>query len=61
MVALLMTSNYTGAATTPPATIVALYAALAVAALAFRQLAARRWARLDWMLCRADSTVRPAT
>jgi len=39
MVALLMTSIYTGAATTPPATIVALYAALAVAALAFRQLA----------------------
>ena len=61
MVALLMMSIYTGAATTPPATIVALYAALAVAALAFRQLAARRWARLDWMLCRADSTVRPAT
>jgi hypothetical protein len=61
MVALMMTSTYTGAASTPPATIVALYAGLAAAALAFRQLAARRWARLDWMLCRADSTVRPAT
>ena len=31
------------------------------AALAFRQLASWRWARLDWMLCRADTTARPAT
>jgi hypothetical protein len=61
MIALMMVSIYTGAASTPPATIVALYAGLAAAVVAFRQLAARRWTRLDWMLCRADSTVRPAT
>ncbi len=61
MVALMMISTYTAAPATPPATIVALHAGLAAAALAFRKLGAWRWARLDWMLCRADSTVRPAT
>jgi hypothetical protein len=61
MIALMMASTYTGAASTPPATLVVLYAALAAAAAAFRRLALRRWTRLDWMLCRADSTVRPAT
>jgi hypothetical protein len=61
MVALMMTSTYTGSASAPPMTIAALCAGLAAAALVLRQLAVRRWARLDWMLCRADSTVRPAT
>jgi hypothetical protein len=58
MVALMMTSTYMVRTAMPPETIVALQGGLAVTALAFRQLAARRWARLDWMLCRADSTVR---
>ncbi|HUO66840.1 MAG TPA: hypothetical protein VMV37_04840 [Gammaproteobacteria bacterium] len=61
MLALMMASTYTASQTTPATTIVAIHAGLAAAVLAFRQLAARRWARLDWMLCRADSTVRGAT
>jgi hypothetical protein len=61
MIALMMGSIYTASPPAPATTIVALQAGLAAAALAFRQLAARRWANLDWMLCRADSTVRPAT
>jgi hypothetical protein len=61
MIALMMASTYTASPTMPAATIVALQGGLAAAALAFRQLATWRWAKLDWMLCRADSTVRPAT
>jgi hypothetical protein len=61
MIALMMASTYAAAPSVPTTTIVVLQGGLAVVALAFRQLAARRWARLDWMLCRADSTVRPAT
>ena len=61
MVALMMISSYTASPATPSTTIVALHVGLAIAALAFRQLAAWRWARLDWMLCRADTTARPAT
>jgi hypothetical protein len=61
IIALMMASTYTASPSVPTATIVALQGGLAVVTLAFRQLAARRWARLDWMLCRADSTVRPAT
>jgi hypothetical protein len=58
MVALMMTSTYTASPAMPSETILALQGGLAAAALAFRQLAARRWARLDWMRCRADPTVR---
>jgi hypothetical protein len=61
MVALMMTSTYTASPAMPSETIIALQGGLAAAALAFRQLAARRWASLDWMLCRADSTVRAST
>jgi hypothetical protein len=61
MIALMMASTYAAAPSVPTTTIVVLQGGLAVVALAFRQLAARRWTRLDWMLCRADSTVRPAT
>jgi hypothetical protein len=61
MIGLMQASIYIASPSFPTTTIVALQGGLAVVALAFRQLAARRWARLDWMLCRADSTVRPAT
>ena len=61
MIALMMASTYTASPATPAMTIVALQGGLAAAALAFRQFAAWRWGNLDWMLCRADSTVRPAT
>jgi hypothetical protein len=45
-----------------PALRLALYeASLAVAALAFRELARRRWRNLDWMRCRPDTVVRAAT
>ena len=61
IIALMMASTYAASPSVPTVTIVALQGGLAVVTLAYRQLAARRWARLDWMLCRADSTVRPAT
>jgi hypothetical protein len=61
MIALMMASTYTASPTMPATTIIALQGGLAAAAVAFRQSAAWRWAKLDWMLCRADSTVRPAT
>jgi len=61
MIALMMASTYIGSPSVPATTIVALQGGLALAALALRQFAAWRWANLDWMLCRADSTVRPAT
>jgi hypothetical protein len=32
--------------------------ALAALALIARELARHRWSRLDWMLCRADTSVR---
>jgi hypothetical protein len=44
--------------TTPTATIVAYEIGLAALALIVRELARHRWSRLDWMLCRADTSVR---
>jgi hypothetical protein len=44
--------------TTPTATIVAYELGLTALALIVRELARRRWSRLDWMLCRADTSVR---
>jgi len=44
--------------TTPTATLVAYELGLAALALVVRELARRRWTRLDWMMCRPDSTVR---
>jgi hypothetical protein len=60
MLALMIASMYVATPATSTTTIVALELGLAAAALAYRQLAARRWARLDWMLCRPDSTTRTA-
>jgi hypothetical protein len=60
MLALMISSAYVATPATPWTTIAALEAGLATAALFYRQLAARRWARLDWMLCRPDSTTRAA-
>ena len=61
MLALMATSTYTAAPATAPTTILFLQGGLGAAALAFRRLAARRWANIDWMLCRADPTVRAST
>ncbi len=58
MLALMVASMYVATPATPTTTIVALEGALAAAALVFRRFAARRWARLDWMLCRPDSATR---
>ncbi|HUO65896.1 MAG TPA: hypothetical protein VMV37_00075 [Gammaproteobacteria bacterium] len=60
MLALMVASMYVATPATPWTTIVALEAGLAATALVFRQLAARRWRHLDWMLCRPDSTTRAA-
>jgi hypothetical protein len=61
MLALMWVAIYTATPSTPVAKIVALEAALAVSALVFRRVAQRRWRNLDWMLCRADVTVRAST
>jgi hypothetical protein len=58
MLALMTASTYVATPSTPTTTIVALEAGLAAAALVYRQLAARRWASLDWMLCRPESAAR---
>ncbi len=61
MLALMLVAIYTAAPSTPVTRIVALEAGLAVTALVFRRVAQRRWRDLDWMLCRADATVRAST
>jgi hypothetical protein len=58
MLALMNASVYVAMPATPTTTIVALEVALAAAALVYRQLAARRWSSLDWMMCRPDSATR---
>lgn len=58
MLALMLVAVYTSAPDTPTAKIVALETALVAAALIFRHVARRRWTNLDWMLCRADASVR---
>jgi hypothetical protein len=60
MVLLLVAANYAARPPTPAAVVVAFEAALAALALGFRFIAQRRWANLDWMRCRADTTVRAA-
>jgi hypothetical protein len=61
MLALMLVALYIAAPSTPVVKIVALEAALAVTALVFRRVAQHRWRNLDWMLCRADATVRAST
>jgi hypothetical protein len=60
MVLLLVAANYAAKPPTPAAVVVAFEAGLAGLALLFRFIAQRRWANIDWMRCRADSTVRAA-
>ena len=45
---------------TPTATVVSYEVGLAVLAVLVRELARRRWTRLDWMQCRPDLGVRAA-
>jgi hypothetical protein len=58
ILALMRTAVLAAAPATPTATVVAYELGLAALALAVREIARRRWSRLDWMLCRADTTVR---
>jgi hypothetical protein len=58
MLALMRTAVHVSWPTTPTATIVAYEIGLAALALIVRELARRRWNRLDWMLCRPDTSVR---
>ena len=58
ILALMRTAFLASWPTTPTATIVTYEIGLAALALFARELARRRWSRLDWMLCRADTSVR---
>ena len=60
MLLLMIAANYASKPATPATVVYAFEAALAALALIFRSIAQRRWAHLDWMRCRADSTVRAA-
>jgi len=58
MLALIAAAVRVAAPATPTATIIAFEAGLAAFAFAVRELARRRWSRIDWMLCRAEPGVR---
>jgi hypothetical protein len=58
MLSLMAAAIYISRSATPTATIVALEAGLAALTLVVRELARRRWSRLDWMLCRPEPGVR---
>jgi hypothetical protein len=58
ILALMRTAFLAASPATPTATIVAYQLGLAALALFLRELARSRWSRLDWMLCRADTSVR---
>jgi hypothetical protein len=60
ILALMRTAFLASWPTTPTATIVTYELALAALALFVRELARRRWSRLDWMLCRPELGVRAA-
>jgi hypothetical protein len=60
MLLLMVAANYASNPATPATMVYAFEAVLAALALILRSIAQRRWARLDWMRCRADSTVRAA-
>jgi hypothetical protein len=60
MLALMAAVVKLSAPATPTATLVAFGAGLAALTFALRELARRRWGRLDWMLCRGDLAVRAA-
>jgi hypothetical protein len=58
ILALMRTAYLVSWPSTPTATLVAYEIGLAALALIVRELARRRWSRLDWMLCRADTSAR---
>jgi hypothetical protein len=58
MLALMWTAVWASSPATPTATIVAYELGLTALAFTVRELARRRWGRLDWMLCRSDTSVR---
>jgi hypothetical protein len=58
MLALMAAALRVSSPATPAATIVAFEVGLAVFAIAVREVARRRWSRIDWMLCRAEPGVR---
>jgi hypothetical protein len=58
ILALMRTAYLASWPSTPTSTIVAYEIGLAALAFVVRELARRRWSRLDWMLCRADTSVR---
>jgi hypothetical protein len=60
MVALMAAVVKLSAPATPTVTLLAFETGLAALTLALRELARRRWGRLDWMLCRGDLAVRAA-
>ena len=61
MLALLWTAVYAALPSTPTTTLVAYELGLVALALIVREIARRRWSRLDWMLCRPDTVVRAST
>lgn len=58
ILALMRTAYLATLPTTPTATIVAYGLGLAALALFVREIARRRWSRLDWMLCRPELGIR---
>jgi len=58
MLALMAAALRVSSPATPTVTIIAFEAGLAVFAVVVRELARRRWSRIDWMLCRAEPGVR---
>jgi len=58
ILALMRTAYLASWPATPTATLVAYQLGLAALALLVREIARRRWSWLDWMLCRADTSVR---
>jgi hypothetical protein len=58
ILALMWTAVYASSPVTPTAKIVAFELGLTALAFIVRELARRRWSRLDWMLCRPELGVR---
>ena len=61
MLVLMWTAVHAASPATPATTIAAFEVGLAAIAFVVRETARRRWSRLDWMLCRADASVRAST
>ena len=57
MLVLMRTAVHASSPATPT-TIAAFEVGLAAIAFVVREIARRRWSRLDWMLCRAEPGVR---